>query len=148
MPPKFNLAERAKKGGITPIGLAPVLPKGPILATDTPFFLDEEKSRLQEITGTQKSRFIANAEDIEDRANEFLTLPVNYWFGVSVFFFITVNLYMKDIESSLTMKNKLNKMIAMGWTILPKWVKKKLPLDSILTLPTNLQAKTLPNLSR
>lgn len=99
----------------------------------------------------KKNKYILepyNAEDIEDRANEFLTLPVNYWFGVSVFFFITVNLYMKDIESSLTMKNKLNKMIATGWTILPKWVKKKLPLDSILTLPTNLQAKTLPNLSR
>ena len=99
----------------------------------------------------KKNKYILepyNAEDIEDRANEFLTLPVNYWFGVSVFFFITVNLYMKDIESSLTMKNKLNKMIAMGWTILPKWVKKKLPLDSILTLPTNFQGKTLPNLSR
>lgn len=89
-----------------------------------------------------------DADTIEERANEFLTLPVNYWFGVSVFFFITVNLYMKDIESSLTMKNKLNQMIVKGWTILPKWVKKKLPLDSILTLPTNLQGKTLPNFSR
>ena len=89
-----------------------------------------------------------DADTIEERANEFLTLPVNYWFGVSVFFFITVNLYMKDIESSLTMKNKLNQMIVMGWKILPKWVKRKLPLDSILTLPTNLQGKTLPNFNR
>jgi len=89
-----------------------------------------------------------DADTIEERANEFLTLPVNYWFGVSVFFFITVNLYMKDIESSLTMKNKLNQMIVKGWKILPKWVKRKLPLDSILTLPTNLQGKTLPNFSR
>jgi len=91
---------------------------------------------------------VFSSEDIEERANEFLTLPVNYWFGVSVFFFITVNLYMKDIESSLTMKNKLNQMIVKGWKILPKWVKRKLPLDSILTLPTNLQGKTLPNFSR
>lgn len=89
-----------------------------------------------------------DADTIEERANEFLTLPVNYWFGVSVFFFITVNLYMKDIESSLTMKNKLNQMIVKGWKILPKWVKRKLPLDSILTLPTNLQGKTLPNFNR
>ncbi len=29
----------------------------------------------------------------------------------------------KDIESSLTMKNKLNQMIVKGWKILPKWVK-------------------------
>jgi hypothetical protein len=99
----------------------------------------------------KKNKYVLEAYDadtIEERANEFLTLPVNYWFGVSVFFFITVNLYMKDIESSLTMKNRLNQMIVKGWTILPKWVKRKLPLDSILTLPTNLQGKTLPNFSR
>jgi hypothetical protein len=99
----------------------------------------------------KKNKYVLEAYDadtIEERANEFLTLPVNYWFGVSVFFFITVNLYMKDIESSLTMKNRLNLMIMKGWTILPKWVKRKLPLDSILTLPTNLQGKTLPNFNR
>jgi hypothetical protein len=99
----------------------------------------------------KKNKYVLEAYDadtIEERANEFLILPVNYWFGVSVFFFITVNLYMKDIESSLTMKNRLNLMIMKGWTILPKWVKRKLPLDSILTLPTNLQGKTLPNFSR
>ena len=77
------------------------------------------------------------ADDIEDRANEFLTLPVNYWFGASVFFFITGNLYISNLESSLIMKNKLNRMMIKGWEILPKWVKKKLPLDSILILPTN-----------
>ena len=77
------------------------------------------------------------ADDIEDRANEFLTLPVNYWFGASVFFFITGNLYISNLESSLIMKNKLNRMMMKGWEILPKWVKKKLPLDSILISPTN-----------
>jgi hypothetical protein len=77
------------------------------------------------------------ADDIEDRANEFLTLPVNYWFGASVFFFIIGNLYISSLESSLTMKNKINQMMMKGWEILPKWVKKKLPLDSILISPTN-----------
>ena len=77
------------------------------------------------------------ADDIEDRANEFLTLPVNYWFGASVFFFIIGNLYISNLESSLIMKNKVNKMMMKGWEILPKWVKKKLPLDSILISPTN-----------
>lgn len=81
------------------------------------------------------------ADDIEDRANEFLTLPVNYWFGASVFFFITGNLYINNLESSLIMKNKMNQMIMKGWEILPKWVKKKLPLDSILISPTNSQPK-------
>jgi hypothetical protein len=77
------------------------------------------------------------ADDIEDRANEFLTLPVNYWFGASVFFFIIGNLYISSLESSLIMKNKMNQMMMKGWEILPKWVKKKLPLDSILISPTN-----------
>jgi hypothetical protein len=81
------------------------------------------------------------ADEIEDRANEFLTLPVNYWFGASVFFFITGNLYISNLESSLTMKNKMNQMIVKGWEILPKWVKEKLPLDSILISPTNSQPK-------
>jgi hypothetical protein len=81
------------------------------------------------------------ADDIEDRANEFLTLPVNYWFGASVFFFIIGNLYISNLESSLIMKNKVNKMMMKGWEILPKWVKKKLPLDSILISHINSQTK-------
>jgi len=96
------------------------------------------------ITNRKKGNYTIEpykADDIQYRANEFLTLPVNYWFGASVFFFIIVNLYMKDLESSLTTKNKLNSMIVKGWTILPKWVKQKLPLDSILILPTNSQQK-------
>ena len=84
------------------------------------------------------------AEDIEDRANEFQTLPVNYWFGASLFFFITGNLYMSSIESSLTMKNKVNQMIVKGWTILPNWIKDRVPLDTILLSPSNSQVKTLP----
>jgi DNA-directed RNA polymerase subunit A' len=75
MPPKFNLADRAKKIAVTP---GPVLPKGPILASETPFFLDEEKSRLQEINGKQKSRFIANAEDIEEKMPVLSIIGVNF----------------------------------------------------------------------
>lgn len=99
----------------------------------------------------KKNRYVLEpyrAEDVEDRAEEFLSLSVNYWFGVSVFFFITGNLFMSSIESSLTMKNKLNRMMMKGWEILPRWVKKKLPLDSILLLPTNSQGTTLPKWSR
>jgi hypothetical protein len=95
----------------------------------------------------KKGRYILQpykADEIEDRANEFLTLPVNYWFGASIFFFITGNLYMNNIESSLTMKNKINQMMMKGWEILPKWVKEKLPLDSILLSLTNSPTKTLP----
>ena len=43
----------------------------------------------------KKGRYILQpykVDEIEDRANEFLTLPVNYWFGASIFFFIIMNM--------------------------------------------------------
>ena len=94
----------------------------------------------------KKGKYILHpykADEIEDRANDFITLPVNYWFGASVFFFITGNLFMKDIESSLTMKNKINQMIVKGWTILPQWIKNRVSLDSILHSPSNCHRQVL-----
>ena len=72
------------------------------------------------------------ADEIEDRAYEFRQLPIKYWFGASSFFFLTATLYTNNIKSSLTWTNKMNQRIKMGWEILPKWVKKRLPLDTIL----------------
>ena len=84
------------------------------------------------------------ADEIEDRAYEFRQLPVKYWFGASSFFFLTATIYTSNIKSSLELTNKTNKMIMKGWEILPKWVKKRLPLDTILVSHSTLQEKTLP----
>ena len=84
------------------------------------------------------------ADEIEDRAYMFRQLPVKYWFGASSFFFLTATIYTSNIKSSLELTNKTNKMIMKGWEILPKWVKKRLPLDTILVSHSTLQEKTLP----
>jgi hypothetical protein len=82
------------------------------------------------------------ADEIEDRAYMFRQLPVKYWFGASSFFFLTATIYTSNIKSSLELTNKTNQMIMKGWEILPKWVKKKLPLDTILVSHSILQGKT------
>jgi len=81
------------------------------------------------------------SEEIEERGELFKELPCRYWLGASGFFFQIVNLYIDSIKSSLESQNKMNKLIQKGWMILPKFLKKRLPLDSILSSPTNLQKK-------
>ena len=83
------------------------------------------------------------ADEIEDRAYMFRQLPVKYWFGASGFFFLTATIYTSNIKSSLELTNKTNQMIMKGWELLPKWVKKRLPLDTILVSHSTLQEKTL-----
>lgn len=85
------------------------------------------------------------SEEVEDRAELFLDLPVQYWFGAASFFFLVGQMYMRNIKNSLSMKIKINKMIKRGWKILPKWIKRKLPLDSILVSLTNWQVRTSQN---
>lgn len=72
------------------------------------------------------------SQDVEDRAELFKSLPFSYWLGVSSFFFLTAQLYTNNMQSFLSMKNKINRKILMGWKILPNWIKNRLPLDSIL----------------
>jgi len=83
------------------------------------------------------------ADEIEDRAYEFRQLPVKYWFGASSFFFLTATIYTNNMNRSLMQTNKLNQMIMKGYQVLPKWVKKRLPLDTILVSHSTLQEKTL-----
>jgi hypothetical protein len=88
------------------------------------------------------------ADEIEDRAYEFRQLPIKYWFGASGFFFLTATIYTTNIKSSLMWTNKMNQMIMKGWEILPKWVKKRLPLDTILVSLSTSQEKTSPKLTK
>lgn len=83
------------------------------------------------------------ADEIEDRAYMFRQLPIKYWFGASSFFFLTATIYTSNIKSSLELTNKTNQMIMKGYQVLPKWVKKRLPLDTILVSHSISQEKTL-----
>lgn len=88
------------------------------------------------------------SDDIEDRAEIFKTLPIKYWFGAASFFFLVSNKYIINMQNSLNTTLKLNKLITKGWEIMPKWIKKKIPLDSILHSPTNSLMKTSPKLNK
>jgi hypothetical protein len=81
------------------------------------------------------------SEDIEDRAEIFRNIPVLYWFGASGFFLLISTLYLDNIKNSLIMTNKANQMLMKGWKVLPKFLQKIIPLDSILLSHTNLQGK-------
>lgn len=72
------------------------------------------------------------SDEIEDRAETFKKLPLKYWFGAASFFFLLVSISINNTVNSLSLKNKLNRLMMMGWMKLPKWIKRKLPLDSIL----------------
>lgn len=88
------------------------------------------------------------SEEIEDRAQIMKEVPVSYWLGASQFFFSIAEIFIKNMQASLESKNRMNQKIMTGWKILPKFLRKKLPLDSILISHTNSQKKTLQNLKK
>jgi hypothetical protein len=82
--------------------------------------------------------------DIKDRMEEFKDLPLYYWLGASSFFLRIVEQYIIDLETSLKLTNKTNKMIVKTWKKLPKFLQKRLPLGSILISHSPSQMKILP----
>lgn len=88
------------------------------------------------------------SEEIDDRAMLMREIPVRYWLGVSGFFLLIVSTYINNIKNSLNMMNKQHQMIMKVWKMMPKWMKKILPLDSILPSPTSWQKKILQNLRK
>ena len=83
------------------------------------------------------------SEEIEERAEVMKLVPVRYWLGASTFFLQIVNIYITSIKASLESKLKLQQMTMVGWKKLPKFIQKRLPLDSILPSLTNSQKKML-----
>ena len=88
------------------------------------------------------------SQEVEERAELFKGLPFSYWLGASSFFLLIAQVYTNNMRSSLSMTQKINKTVMMGWKILPKWIKRRLPLDSILLSPTNSQRRTLQSLNK
>lgn len=72
-----------------------------------------------------------DSDTVNDRAEEFLTLPIDYWFKTSDFFLSVANLSIINIKGSLEQKNKMNSYKMRGMKILPKWLQKKLLRGSI-----------------
>ena len=89
-----------------------------------------------------------NSNEIEERALLFKDLPMKYWLGCSSFFFQVAKLYITNIEASLESKKRTNKLIETAWMKLPKFLQKRLPLDTILLSYSNSQTKMLQKLKK
>ena len=77
------------------------------------------------------------SEEIEDRAEIMKDVPLSYCL-----------IFIKNMEASLAWENRMNRRIMKGWTMLPKFLQRKLPLDSILISRTNSRKKTLQKLTK
>ncbi len=72
--------------------------------------------------------------EVEDRSVIFEDLPIKYWYGASTFFLLFVSQYMDAMVSSLRTKNKIEKLMMIGWKTLPKFLRKRLSPGSISKL--------------
>ena len=88
------------------------------------------------------------SKDIQKRGELFKELPVKYWWSSANFFFRISELYITNIKSSLERTLKINRMILKGWRMLPKFLKRRWSLDSILISRTNSLEKILQSSTR
>jgi hypothetical protein len=72
-----------------------------------------------------------DANTVEERAELFKKVPVKIWFGAAQFFFSISQIYINDIKSTLVIQTKMTKYLKNGMRIFPKWLQKRLRLDSI-----------------
>lgn len=85
------------------------------------------------------------SSEVLERAELFLDLPVNYWFGCATFFLHISTIYIKDIQNSLKARMIMEKGLKPLKKILPKWLHPKVPQDSILNSLLNLSKETSQN---
>jgi len=97
---------------------------------------------------TQDSKNLKNykivpykSEEIDERAEIMKDVPVQFWLGAAQFFFSIVKTYIENMQASLESKTKIDTMATKTWKKLPKFLQKKLPLDSISLSPTTSQKK-------
>lgn len=94
--------------------------------------------------GTEYTIEPYKSKTVLNRKKIFENLPVKYWFNFSSFFFQIVKIYISDINNSLKLTNKMNRLILKTHKRLPKYLKEKVSLDSILVSPSHSQKTTLP----
>ena len=93
--------------------------------------------------GTKYTLMPYKEKEVEERKILFQELPVKYWFGAATFFFLIVKIYIQNIESSLAMRNKTERLMAPMRRILPKWLQPKPLYASTLNSLMNSQIETL-----
>lgn len=89
-----------------------------------------------------------NPQSVVKRKEIFLDLPVEYWFSSANFFFQIVKLYITDSSRSLESQMKRMMWIQKMWMKVPLFLRKRVPVDSILNLLYPSVKKTLQNFTK
>lgn len=84
-----------------------------------------------------------SSSTVMERAQKFLDLPIQYWFGCATFFFLMSTEYIKDIQTSMKARMMIEKGLKPLRKILPKWLLPKVPQDSTLKYLLNSSTETL-----
>jgi len=82
--------------------------------------------------GTKYTLKKYKSDEVIERKELFKEIPVKYWLGVTNFFFLLSTLLIENTRNSLEWKMRLNRLTIKGWEHLPRFLKKRVPLDSIL----------------
>jgi hypothetical protein len=88
-----------------------------------------------------------NSTTVMDRAQKFLNIPIQYWFGCATFFFLMSTEYIKDIQTSLKVRIMIEKGLKPLRKILPKWLLPKVPQDSTLKYLSSSSMEILQNMN-
>ena len=102
---------------------------------------------VSSIKGTKYTILPYDANTIEERAELFKRIPVKIWFGSAQLFFFISRKYIEGIKNTLEFQMKTYKLMERGTKIFPKWLRKKLRLDSILERHLNSVKTTSQKLS-
>jgi hypothetical protein len=73
----------------------------------------------------------------EERAENFKKIPVKIWFGSAQVFFFISSTYISNIKNTMESQMKFHRLMEKGVKIFPKWLRKRLRLDSILARHLN-----------
>lgn len=87
---------------------------------------------VKEMKGTKYKIEEYDANTIDERAEMFKKIPIKIWFGSSQLFFCISNEYILNIKNTMESQMKMYRLMESGTKIIPKWLQKKLRLDSIL----------------
>lgn len=78
-----------------------------------------------------------DSNTIEQRAELFKKIPIKIWFGAAQVFFCISSEYIANIKSTTELKMKIYQLMKRGVKIFPRWLRKRLSLDSILMRQLN-----------
>ena len=101
---------------------------------------------IKQKDGTYKLEKFKSAE-VMDRAEEFLTLPVQYWFSCSNFFFHISKEYVGVTKRSLKKRQRRERFLLTLMRWIPSFLLPKRLRDSFLNSLINSQTKTSQNLN-